>query len=363
MIKIIDKSKCCGCEACVQVCPQKSIKFLQDHEGFFYPEVDVKTCIQCGLCEKACPVLLPYNEHKPLEVLAAINKDEKVRMDSSSGGVFTFIAEEIIRQGGVVFGVCFDDHWQAVFDCAETSEALEAFRGSKYIQARVGNSFAKCKQLLDQGRLVLFSGTQCQIAALLHFLRRPYTNLLTIDFVCHGVPSPKVWQRYLTEIVQEEVKAIRDVRFRDKRLGWKHFSFSLNFNKQDNTSLLSSVYLENEYMQAFLANLILRPSCYACPAKRGRSKSDFPYVLPAEFGWSDLGTWGSLHTLSEQDENHNAVIGNNVKLVESSGCMVRMPQGKQVVIQGLKDCIVAEHNNTLLICQLSEEQRIKEWHD
>lgn len=274
MIHIKDKSKCCGCEACVQVCPKHCINFTQDHEGFFYPEADVETCVRCGLCEKVCPVLHPYNEHKPQEVLAAINNNDEVRKESSSGGVFTLLAEEIISQGGVVFGVRFDENWQAVFDCAETIEALAAFRGSKYLQARVGDSFTQCKQLLEQGRQVLFSGTQCQIAGLLHFLRKPYPNLLTVDFICHGVPSPMVWQHYLGEVVKAGKQAIADIKFRDKRLGWKRFSFTLNYNEQKLCYTLTSPFTQNPFMNAFLANLILRPSCYTCPAKGGRSNSD-----------------------------------------------------------------------------------------
>ena len=274
MINIIEKFQCCGCEACVQVCPKHCISFKQDHEGFFYPEANADICIQCGLCEKVCPVLHPYGEHKPQEVLAAINKDEEVRMESSSGGVFTLLAEEIINQGGAVFGVRFDDQWQAVFDYAETTEMLAAFRGSKYLQARVGNSFAKCKQMLDQGRQVLFSGTQCQIAGLLRFLRKSYANLITVDFICHGVPSPKVWQHYLDEAVKAGKQAVTDIKFRDKRLGWKRFSFVLDYNEQHHSYTLTSAFAQNPFMRAFLANLILRPSCHACPAKSGRSHSD-----------------------------------------------------------------------------------------
>ena len=258
----------------MQVCPKHCISFKQDHEGFFYPEANADICIQCGLCEKVCPVLHPYGEHKPQEVLAAINKDEEVRMESSSGGVFTLLAEEIINQGGAVFGVRFDDQWQAVFDYAETTEMLAAFRGSIYLQARVGNSFAKCKQLLDQCRQVLFSGTQCQIAGLLRFLRKSYANLLTVDFICHGVPSPKVWQHYLDEAVKAGKQAVTDIKFRDKRLGWKRFSFVLDYNEQHHSYTLTSAFAQNPFMRAFLANLILRPSCHACPAKSGRSHSD-----------------------------------------------------------------------------------------
>lgn len=317
MIKITDKSKCCGCEACVQICPKKCIRFMQDHEGFFYPEADADICIQCGLCLKVCPVIHPYNEHKPQEVLAAINKNEGVRMESSSGGLFTLLAEEIISQGGAVFGVRFDEQWQAVFDSAETIEKLASFRGSKYLQARVGNSFAQCKQILDQGRQVLFSGTQCQIAGLLHFLRKPYPNLLTVDFICHGVPSPKVWQHYLTEIVQDGADAIHNVRFRDKRLGWKHFSFVLDYNVHNKAYSLTSTFRENIYMRAFLANLILRPSCHACPSKSGKSHSD---LTIADF-------WGinKVNPQMDDDKGTSLVLihtekGNKALLREQFTC-------------------------------------------
>lgn len=321
MIQITDKSKCCGCEACVQVCPKHCISFKQDHEGFFYPEADADSCIQCGLCEKVCPVLHPYDEHKPQEVLAAINKDEKVRMESSSGGIFTLLAEEIINQGGAVFGVRFDDQWQAVFDCAETTEALAAFRGSKYLQARVGNSYVQCKQLLDQGRQVLFSGTQCQIAGLLHFLRKPYPNLLTVDFICHGVPSPKVWQHYLDEAVKAGKKAITDIKFRDKRQGWKRFSFALDYNEQHHSYTLTSAFDQNPFMRAFLANIILRPSCHSCPAKAGRGHSD---ITMADFWGIDqvnpemFDDRGTSLVLIHTERGQQALKRNQLRLAAAS---------------------------------------------
>lgn len=305
----------------MQVCPKRCISFTQDHEGFFYPEADAAVCIQCGLCEKVCPVLHPYDEHKPKEVLAAINKDEEVRMESSSGGVFTLLAEEIISQGGAVFGVRFDDQWQAVFDCAETTETLAAFRGSKYLQARVGNSFVRCKQLLDQGRQVLFSGTQCQIAGLLHFLRKPYPNLLTVDFICHGVPSPKVWQHYLDEAVKAGKQAITDIKFRNKRLGWKRFSFALAYSEKHHSYTLTSEFSQNPFMRAFLANIILRPSCHSCPAKGGRSLSD---ITIADFWGIDLvnpemfDDQGTSLILIHTEQGQQALKRNQLKLASAS---------------------------------------------
>lgn len=300
MIQITDKSKCCGCEACVQACPRKCIVFTQDKEGFYYPQVDKEQCIDCGLCEQACPELSVYDKHLPIEVLAAINKNDEVRSSSSSGGVFSVLAEKVIDSGGVVFGVRFDDDWLAVFDYAESMEQVAAFRGSKYLQARVGDSFSHCKRFLNEGRQVLFSGTPCQIAALNHFLRKPYPNLLTVDFVCHGVPSPKVWQHYLKEVVKAGRKAILDVKFRDKKHGWKQFGFVLDYHDGTKAYTMSSPFRENQYMKSFLANLILRPSCHACPAKEGRSHSD---VTIADF-------WGvdKVSPLMDDDKGTSLVL-------------------------------------------------------
>ena len=274
MIKIVEKRNCCGCEACVQTCPKSCISFDEDNEGFRYPRVDLEKCIECGLCERVCPVSHPYEERKPMKILAAINKNDEVRMASSSGGIFPLLAEHVIDKCGVVFGARFNDQWQVVFDLAETKEDIKAFQGSKYIQAQVGNSFARCKKFLDEGRNVLFSGTQCQIAGLLHFLHKPYENLLTVDFICHGVPSPKVWSSYLDEAVAAGKRAITDISFRDKRKGWKDYSLTLEYKEGSKTFTMTSSFTDNPYSKAFLANLILRPSCHSCPAKDGRSHSD-----------------------------------------------------------------------------------------
>ena len=199
MITITDKSQCCGCSACAQRCPKQCISMQMDNEGFLYPQVDSSKCVDCHLCEKVCPVINQYEARTPLNVYAAKNSDGEVRNQSSSGGIFHILAERTIRNGGVVFGARFDKNWQVVIDYAEDMEGVEAFMGSKYVQSRIEHAYIDVKRFLAEGRDVLFSGTPCQVAGLRKFLCKHYENLLTVDFICHGTPSPKVWRIYLNE--------------------------------------------------------------------------------------------------------------------------------------------------------------------
>ena len=264
-----------------------------DSEGFLYPVVNKADCIDCGLCEKVCHELHPYEQRKPLNVYAAINKDEDIRLKSSSGGIFYLLAEKTISEGGVVFGARFDEDWQVVIDYAETMEGIKPFMGSKYVQARTATAFKDAEAFLKQGRKVLFSGSLCQIAGLHHYLRKEYDNLTTVDFVCHGVPSPKVWQRYLEEVVTAGKRAINDVKFRNKSNGWKKFNFVLSYNQEEKTHSLCSWHQQNHYMRAFLSDMILRPSCHECRAKQGSSHSD---ITIADF-------WGINIEMPEMDDD------------------------------------------------------------
>lgn len=292
MIEILDKTLCCGCASCVTACPKNCITLHEDKEGFLYPKVDRNTCVNCGLCEKVCHELHPYEKRKPQKVLAVINKDEAIRMASSSGGIFYLLAEKTVSEGGVVFGARFDEHWQVTLDYAETLEDIRVFMGSKYVQARTGTAYNDAAIFLKQGRKVLFSGSPCQIAGLHHYLRKEYNNLTTVDFVCHGVPSPKVWERYLNEIVMN-VHNINDVKFRNKNNGWKKFNFVLSYDKDGKNYTLCSYHQENHYMRAFLSDMILRPSCHECKAKEGRSNSD---ITIADF-------WGVDREIPEMDDD------------------------------------------------------------
>ena len=302
MIRICNKKLCSGCSACASICPRGCIAMIEDNEGFLYPSIDDKTCINCGLCDKICHELHPYEKKEYLDIYAAINNNEFIRLKSSSGGLFSSLAESTISKDGVVFGARFDDSWQVVIDYTESMNGIAAFVGSKYVQARISTAYRDAERFLKDGREVLFTATPCQIAGLKHFLRREYENLTTIDFVCHGTPSPKVWRRYLKENIQKEYSKLNNISFRDKcQEGWDRYHFTVVYENK----LVSSYHWDNHYMKAFLSNISLRPSCYQCMAKGGCSHSD---LTTGDF-------WGINNVSSSFNDNKGVgiVIVNTAK--------------------------------------------------
>lgn len=299
MIQIVDKKDCCGCSACVQKCPKQCILLKEDSEGFLYPEVDKSICIDCGLCEKVCPIIQHNEETIPLKILASYNLNESERIESSSGGIFTLLAKRILELGGVVFGGTYDNNWNIVHQYIESIDELSKLRGTKYVQSNIGKCFIQVESFLKEGRQVLFSGTPCQIAGLRHFLKKTYDNLYLIDVLCHGVPSPGIWKEYLKEEAQslyerstpttingktsisssiDYKELIRDVKFREKGIGWKKYRFVLNLTKvstegKENSVLVSDV-TKNLYLQGMLNHLFIRPICHSCPFREQRSQSN-----------------------------------------------------------------------------------------
>ncbi len=303
MIHITDKKNCCGCSACVQRCPKQCIRLEEDAEGFLYPKVDEEACIKCGLCEKVCPILNQADKLPVQEVLAVKNPNDEERMNSSSGGVFLPLAREVINKGGVVFGAVYDDSWEVHHVYTEKIENVYPMMGSKYLQSRIENTYKEAEMFLKQGREVLFVGSPCQIAGLRTFLRnKEYPNLLVVDFLCHGVPSPGVWRRYLAEtyggydarqcrrqatagkntVLLSSLNAkspIGDIKFRDKtESGWKKYRFVVRqksaFKADKNSVLSSDIHYNNPFMRGFLSDIYLRPSCYECKCKNGINHSD-----------------------------------------------------------------------------------------
>ncbi|WP_455773038.1 Coenzyme F420 hydrogenase/dehydrogenase, beta subunit C-terminal domain [Porphyromonas asaccharolytica] len=307
MIQIEEKQRCCGCEACRQICPKGCIRLERDEEGFDYPIVDTDRCIECHKCERVCPFMKLDEPHKPQAVYAACATDEELRRESSSGGLFTLLAEDTLRRGGVVFGARFDDTWSVCHDYTETIEGLAPFRGSKYLQSRIGDSYQQAEQFLKEGRSVLFTGTPCQVKGLVNYLGRAYDNLTAVDVVCHGVPSPMVWQRYLATLRAEQGE-IEGISFRDKSLsGWRRYNFVAQMATHSGGGGVRQFYGDNIYMRGFLHDLYLRPSCYACMAKGGRSHSDLT-----------LGDyWGVERTCPDLDRALDEDKGTSVVMIHS----------------------------------------------
>ena len=310
MINIIDKHNCVGCRACEQVCPKRCIDMRVDPEGFKYPEVNSDLCIDCHLCEKVCPVLNELKSVKPLMVYGCKSTDKDIQLASSSGGCFTQLAKAILQEGGLVFGAIFDEKFIVIHSSTDKLEELDKFRRSKYVQSDTQNSFALVKEALAAGRKVMFCGTPCQIKGLNLFLRESFPNLLTIDFICHGVPSPKVWADYLKVLKQDignHMKLI-SVNFRSKaKGGWHKFALEFKFANTNTTEqkTIAQYPGENVYYQLFFQNLSLRPSCFKCPAKGLKSGSD---LTIGDF-------WGIQDAAPERDDYNgiSLVIVNSDK--------------------------------------------------
>lgn len=300
---IEQKGKCCGCHACVSVCPKKCITMVQDEEGFLYPETDENLCIHCDLCKKSCPIPNSNgkNAFKP-EVYAAFNSNDNIRKESTSGGIFTLLATSVLSEGGAVVGAAFTKDFTVEHIVAEDVSQLSALRSSKYMQSEIGSVFVRTKELLENGRKVLFTGTPCQVAGLRSFLKKDYDNLICQDFVCHGVPSGKLFKSYLASLRADGVSPV-GVSFRDKSESWKKYSVAVEYENGDRYKSLAT---ENAYMKAFIQNLSLRPSCYTCSFK-GVDNRQSDITLADFWGIEDVAP--HLH----DDKGTSAVLINSEK--------------------------------------------------
>lgn len=276
--EICDQAMCTGCSACMTVCPHSAITMIGDKEGFIHPFIDTKKCVGCKLCQKICPITVTPGLNTPKRVYSGWSADNTIRLESSSGGAFTEIARPILEAGGVVFGCGWDNKLQAVHMYVENIDELRTkLSGSKYVQSRIGDSYQKAKSFLKAGRQVLFSGTPCQIAGLRNFLRRDYPNLLTVDIICHGVPSPMIFEDYKKYMSEQQHMHINDIKFRSKHFSWLFFNMTLSGYVEKGTDIKTyeGVYYEDPYIRGFLRDNFLRPSCYGCKFSRIERASDF----------------------------------------------------------------------------------------
>lgn len=291
MPELCDIASCNGCSACANACPKDCIRMVPDREGFLRPVIDETACVSCGLCEQSCPVLHPpaLSAEEPT-FWAAYNKDDQARFTASSGGIFTLLAQWVLERDGAVFGAAFQEDFSVAHRCGEAQQEVSAFCGSKYVQSKIGDTFRQAKALLEQGRYVVFSGTPCQIMGLRGFLKKDYPRLIAIDIICHGVPSPAVWQRYIQNRLETDRGGqLRSVTFRAKDKGWSGYETNLVYEETE----YRVDHSLDPYMRGFLRNLYLRPSCSQCVAKGTRRYSDITLA--------DL--WGANRLCPELHDN------------------------------------------------------------
>lgn len=300
MIKITDPSKCCGCSACVSSCPVGCIIMTRDQEGFDYPIANVDRCIGCGKCDAVCPMDQQTEASEPLAAYA-VRFDEHMA-GSSSGGVFPALASSVFENGGCVFGAALESDMKVGHGEAVDMAELEAMRGSKYVQSDLYSVFEDIREKLDADEKVMFSGTPCQVAGLNSFLGKQYDNLLTVDIACHGVPAPGLWERYVNALEKAAGKKISDVNFRDKSKSWRHYGMSVRYS---DGAVSYARRDKDPYLSLFLQRLTLRPSCYDCKFKCGKSRSDMTL--------SDLWSVPALAPQMNDDRGASGVFVNTEK--------------------------------------------------
>ncbi len=269
-INIIDKNICVGCTSCYNICTQNAITMKYNEEGFKYPIIDENKCTNCGLCKKRCPILYKKNNSMINKCYAAFNNNEYIRRTSSSGGIFELLAKKVLNSNGKVIGAAFNEENILSHVIIDNYDDLEKLKGSKYLQSNLENIFKHIKADLLNNKKLLFVGTPCQVAGLKTFLNKEYKNLYCCDFICHGVPSTKVFNKYIKELEEKNGKVIGAINFRNKESGWRNFSISI---KQEKNNYIKE-HSNDIYMKLFLSNISLRLSCYNCKFKNENRYSD-----------------------------------------------------------------------------------------
>lgn len=267
------KEDCCGCTACASICTKKAIAILRDEEGFLYPEIDSAKCIKCGLCVKVCPIknsIIDKFVNQKAYIIRS--KSEENVKESTSGGFFLPLAEWVVEHGGYVAGACYDDDLNVTHKITNKKGELCNFRGSKYVQSDMKDVFPQIKGLLNANVRVLFSGTPCQVAGLKRYLRGNDENLLCVDVVCHGVPSPKLWKKYVSEMKAKFGSDIKEVKFRSKIMGYHTGNMEIHF---ENGKHYYNTARTDMMLACFFGEISSRPSCYQCRFKSVQHISDF----------------------------------------------------------------------------------------
>ena len=296
---------CTGCSACENACGLGAIELIADKDGFVYPQVDSQKCVQCGNCAKSCPSLhgVPASGYVQPEVYAAWNLDTEIRVQSTSGGVFTALAQAVINRGGYVAGAFYDDGFRICHGVVSSLDEIPRLRQSKYAQSWMGSTFTQVRKLLREGKTVLFCGTPCQSAGLQRFLSKEYENLYCCDFICRGVISPKVYEKFLKDMQPTETSQLDVVHFKNKDYGWNRFSTKLTFR---DGSVYQKDRNEDYYMRGYLRhNLYIRPSCHLCDYK------SLPRISDISLG--DFWGIGNYDKTLDNEQGTSVVLVNSEK--------------------------------------------------
>lgn len=306
MITIKDKASCTGCSACYSVCPTGAIKMVEDKEGFKYPKIDKEKCIECGLCDKTCPLLnsdkknMVERNEEPT-VMAAWSKNTHTRLDSTSGGIFSELATSIYNDNGYVVGAIYNDDWMVEHTLSNHIHDLDNIRSSKYLQSNILNTFTEIKEKLKEGKKVFICGSPCQISGLYNYLKKDYENLYTCDFICRGVNSPKIFKKYINYLEKKYHSKVKKIKFKNKIHGWHNFSTKIDF--ENGQTYIGGRYVDS-YMVGYLKyNAFIRPCCYECQFK------DLPRV--ADITLADF--WG----IDEIDKSLDNNQGTSMVLLNS----------------------------------------------
>ena len=329
MITMLEKEHCTGCSACAVACPKHCVSMRPDKEGFLYPSVDEAACVDCGLCDAVCGgPEAERNDTAAPAAYAAQALDEELRMASSSGGVFSLLARRVSRTGGAVYGAALAADCRVVRHAiAEDEAGLSRLRGSKYLQSELGSTFQNVRSALARGREVLFTGTPCQIDGLKRFLGQEFDGLLCAEVVCHGVPSPRVWQAYLEYLEKKAGAPVREASFREKSKGWKAYQVRFGYG----AGSICRPFENDPYMRMFLHNDCLRPSCYCCPSKGLDRKAD---LTIGDF-------WGIQDVAPEMDDD----TGTSLVLVHTEKGRQALDDIRNAVRCRQVDCTAALQGN------------------
>ena len=344
-----DKKHCSGCSGCYNICPKECIEMQQDEEGFLYPRIDEEKCIKCNLCSKVCPYnnIGKDNELGAVKAFACIHKDIEVVKKSTSGGAFTAIVESICKEDYVIFGAALNKNVIVEHRYITSIKDIDSFRSSKYVQSYIGKSLKDVKTFLDEGKKVIFTGTPCQVAGVKSYLRKDYENLITIDLVCHGVPSPLVFEKYKEDMEKIHNSRVKDVNFRDKTRKWDEHNMTIRF---ENGVIYTKRGVDDAFEVGFYKHLYHRPSCHQCPFSR------IPRV--GDFTLGDL--WGSDEMIPKVNSKKGiSLLVSNTK--KSKNFLKEIRKRAELIEINFSDAVA--NNKNLIMCTEESPSRIKFMND